>query len=1332
MKHTFLYSVCGNSHAARLNLSLKFLKHFSKQDILVVASRIDTKIEHDQVVGYDPPPDLSQCQASIVQKTLLPKIVGRGANRFCYIDTDVMAVSTEVNSIFGYDPHPLIFSKDHVSLDTFSRHAVACGCAAGECDHLRSALESKFQVTVSDKGWRHWNGGVFLFTAEATDFFRLWHTYCISIMKDPYWKTRDQSALIAAAWKLGLQNLPTLPRKFNTIVDGLHGRRRAATAALHVDDSFCLTGQTSKPKPAFLHFINGTAGRRGWKNWDDAELLLNSRTRTLHAISNGLVKTVTPVRRRKHALSADNRVVHGMWIGTRLSKLELLTLHSFVQHGHEFHLWLYDDLQNQLPEGVVVEDGDRILPRHTIFRKKDTDGECGVGKGSLGSPFSDLFRYKLLYEYGGYWVDMDVTCLRPFDFKTPYVFRTHRIGVVGNIVKCPKHSRLMLQTYEQVAHIADENTEWLAPNRILNENIGRLGLRRYIRSGICNEDSWWDSIKPLIEEDRPLPAGWYAIHWINEFWRTLRQEGGIYRGQQMLRYEPDKDRPSEGSALHRLYRAYGLVKEPNLAAGSPEEQETRVDDWSGRSHSVISLLESKTACRQPIVLDIPPHLHVNVLVPSMTLGGAERSIYDTLARLAQLPITCKLFLLHKVNPAFPADKLKNVRVYYVDGLDLSAQARAIALEVVASPSPVIYTHMIEAKLLRELWTWNVFTIPVIQNSQPGWQDPPSAFDRTQVPFVVAVAEAVERELQQGGCPKPIVVMRHEIPPFLSEDEKRMYRQDIRGRYSISADTILIGMVGQFKSQKAYTRAVRVLKGVREKRNAKLMILGGWDHHWGNGRAAYAAACRLALDLSVMPDLITPGAVQDARPYYSAFDVFLNTSIYEGFSIAILEALQAGCPVVAADVGGNREAQGPNCELVGDPSHVEAYVQAIFDVLHRTRISLPPHGTDTDLVPRLWCLLAQYARAWHSSVEGTSTLFLTETLSPAEQHRDLANLLRNWPDPKDALVCTLGPVQCERQLAAIESSGARVFSLRGQSAISQAEQVCYMARRLGVRSICMWHVSTQLKLLLAKVLPADLPRLVDVASEATFGSDLQGTEDFQKRICLTADHYLRRLHAAVVTAPFVGPSTTATLGRKLTRIGHGVLPLPAGPIQGEDITNSLADLAVGTCCPIEREMGLEFLLDIAAEMNRQRPDIRITVSCETGTNDLAYARELLRQVAVSGLENIEFVRHDGGPETFLRRLGVYVVLSDRQLLSLGTLEAMAAGVPVVAHASRIAGMEWLHQAVNFTKTPAAAAKLLLALLQNNKPRVQLGAHGREIVLRQCSMKRMVNQYLKVLH
>jgi 4-hydroxybenzoate polyprenyltransferase len=221
-------------------------------------------------------------------------------------------------------------------------------------------------------------------------------------------------------------------------------------------------------------------------------------------------------------LTPDNLIVHGLWTGNELSILELLTINSFIRNGHEFHLWVYENIKN-LPEKVVLRDANLIIQKGDIIIRKYNDPVTGVGKGSVGAPFSDIFRYKLLYEYGGWWVDMDVTCLKPLQFNEPYFFRSHLLlDVIGNVMKCPKRSELMLRTFIEAKENCDENTlDWLLPNKILNKHIKELDLLQFRKNDISNRDEWPET-KKYIRRLIKIPDKWYFIHWSNEEWRMNR------------------------------------------------------------------------------------------------------------------------------------------------------------------------------------------------------------------------------------------------------------------------------------------------------------------------------------------------------------------------------------------------------------------------------------------------------------------------------------------------------------------------------------------------------------------------------------------------------------------------------------------------------------------------------------------------------------------------------------------------------------------------------------------------------------------------------------------
>ena len=103
--------------------------------------------------------------------------------------------------------------------------------------------------------------------------------------------------------------------------------------------------------------------------------------------------------------------IQSLWIGDPLSNLEKLCIQSFMDNGHEFHLYTYGEIGG-IPEGTIIKDGNEILPASDIF----------YTRSKYIAPFSDWFRYALLAKRGGFWVDMDTVCIKPFDFKEEIVF----------------------------------------------------------------------------------------------------------------------------------------------------------------------------------------------------------------------------------------------------------------------------------------------------------------------------------------------------------------------------------------------------------------------------------------------------------------------------------------------------------------------------------------------------------------------------------------------------------------------------------------------------------------------------------------------------------------------------------------------------------------------------------------------------------------------------------------------------------------------------------------------------------------------------------------------
>ena len=1203
-----------------------------------------------------------------------------------------------------------------------------------ECEHLLSAIRKKFGVRITDKAWRHWNGGVFVFDRESDEFMDLWHKYTLSIFRDPYWKVRDQGTLAATAWAMGLQSHPTLPRKFNLIVDPYaldraprSKRKSVNPAKLPADTRYSLNGGSSaESRPILLHFINGGVGMRGWKNWDDAEHLLNGNG-SAPAVAINVPAPATHGKngaaKQDAALTPDNRVVHSLWIGGTLSTMELLTIRSFVRNKHEFHLWTYDDLDTPLPKEVILEDANEIIPQNRIMQKAETDPETGVGKGSV-SPFSDLFRYKLLYEKGGYWVDMDVTCLRPLNFDTPYVFRSHRVGAVGNIMKCPRNSRLMKTLYEQVARTIDRHSDWLMTNRMLSKNIRRLGLNRYIRDGVWNEESWWDVIRPLALGNEPIPSHWVAIHWVNEFWRTLKQTGGVYKGRRLFEVAPDKEKPTPNSALARLYSDHQLPVAPRPLAPLPAQ--------------ALPAPMNKPALRQPTAPQFTLPSHVNIVVVGMARGGAERIVLETIAGLNRRGTSIKVFVIQDVRPSFALNPSANVKVFRLQSQEPLARLHTVATEVLASPESLCFTHLIRVERLRHLWDRGVRTVPVVHNTRECWQDPPSMLNDSHVPYVVAVSEEVARQFREDGCTRPVIVVRHELQRWFSPSDQQESRRQIRERHEVPDDTFLVGMVGEFKSQKAYTRAVRVLAHLQRHLPAKLIILGGWNHAWGHGRQAYTAAHRLAMELDVVPDLLTPGSVPNADQYYAAFDVFLNTSAYEGLSISLLEAINSGCPIVTADVGGNKEVLPERAILVRDPADIASYVSGIIEALKARSRHLAQMPPDFDLVPRLWCLLGRY-RDPDSALplaRRDGTLFITDNLNIGGAQKSLTNLLCHLPKPRKAWLAVMDQIYGQGYLDRLTASEVPVLSLsEAGDYLGRLERILALVGQLNVRNICFWNADPRIKLLLAKILPPETVRLVDVSPGPLFFEEMGRSATFQRRISFAEKDYWARLDHFVAKYRGGPPPAGACDPSKVALIPNGV-PLPAS---AEAPSNFLPkgidpDLVICTTCRIMPSKHVEFLVDVMAELNWRLSGVSLIVVGGVDPRHSDYWPLLMERMRSRRVTNIHFAGPHADVGPYLSQSKVFVMLSEQAGCPNASLEAMVRGIPVVANSVGGVGEQILHGINGFLvglRDPREMARYVRYLLVNREARMRLGDAARMTATKDHSMETMVHRYKRLL-
>jgi len=216
-----------------------------------------------------------------------------------------------------------------------------------------------------------------------------------------------------------------------------------------------------------------------------------------------------------------NRIIQGLWIGAELSVMEQLSLASFLQNGHEYHLYTYDHVKN-IPARTIVKDANEILPSASIFQYKHQQSYAG---------FANFFRYKLLLERGGWWVDTDVICLKPFAFPEEYVFATEIIAgrdvVTSGIIKAPIGSEAMGQAWEVCQSKNPLELLWGETGpKLVAEVVRKFSLERYAKPHqvFCPLSylDWHNVLETPAESF--LSETTHSIHLWNEMWREVGQD----------------------------------------------------------------------------------------------------------------------------------------------------------------------------------------------------------------------------------------------------------------------------------------------------------------------------------------------------------------------------------------------------------------------------------------------------------------------------------------------------------------------------------------------------------------------------------------------------------------------------------------------------------------------------------------------------------------------------------------------------------------------------------------------------------------------------------------
>jgi glycosyltransferase involved in cell wall biosynthesis len=149
---------------------------------------------------------------------------------------------------------------------------------------------------------------------------------------------------------------------------------------------------------------------------------------------------------------------------------------------------------------------------------------------------------------------------------------------------------------------------------------------------------------------------------------------------------------------------------------------------------------------------------------------------------------------------------------------------------------------------------------------------------------------------------------------------------VRRTYRLPEKFIMF--VGTIEPRKNIKRIIQALAEIKDQK-IHLVVVGGRGWQWQD---IVDEVERLGLQSRVL--FVGYVAPEDLIAFYSLASVFAFPSLYEGFGLPVLEAMQAGCPVVTGKISSLPEVAGAAAILV-DPQKATAIARGLeLAITHR--------------------------------------------------------------------------------------------------------------------------------------------------------------------------------------------------------------------------------------------------------------------------------------------------------------------------------------------------------------------------------------------------------------
>lgn len=765
-------------------------------------------------------------------------------------------------------------------------------------------------------------------------------------------------------------------------------------------------------------------------------------------------------------------------------------------------------------------------------------------------------------------------------------------------------------------------------------------------------------------------------------------------------------------------------------------------EWPRALGEALRATRARVVRLAALDVHLDPRLRIAQVVTSIQQGGAERLAIDLAESLGRHGVAARLFVLDRPSRKpflVPADTL------HLSGAGASWAERTGILRQALSHwgADLVHAHLLSLPDMRALAEGGYPPLVTVHNMRPGWPPELTSLAPGDVTLLVGCARAVEDDLREAGLPAPVRAVWNGIAVDASRrlGSPADPRAETRRALGIGADTLVLLAIANPRPQKRLHLLPAIVSEIRaalrEKgspREVCLLLAGDSAPRSEAGKQAFSELVSEIERTGQQDHVRLLGSVDPVGPLLAACDALVSPSAHEGLSLAHLEALAAGKPVIASGTGGTEEIGRLTGALsfvpldAGSGEFATALLRAVTDPVPTGPETVARHFT-LDRMTEGYARLYPRAAARASGRRGEGLVLVTNNLSTGGAQSSARRLLLGLAEQgirARAVVLEEQPEHPTPGRRALVAAGLPVLTLNAEARRDPAVATHRILDWLDAdppASVLFWNALATHKVLLADAL-FDVPVFDVSPGEMYFASLERYFASLRPGVpYLTARDYGSRLAGVIVKYEAERDVAARALGAPVHVVPNGV-PLPE-PVP------ALARLPIvlGTAVRIHPHKKIEELLDAFRLVHDGNAEVTLHVAGGPDFGQEAYFEALQRSTSDLPVTWLG----ETAVEPFLRTLDVFALVAEPAGCPNASLEALAAGLPVVA--TDVGGMtDQIEDGVSGRLVPradpAALAAALSDLCAGATLRARLGAAARERATALFSVARMVDDYRRI--